>query len=157
MGNDGSTVYALHRRTRLFGLAGFLGAVGVYMLVIVAGRPTAQAIDWFGALFVLALGPVVAYIAAVTRLSVSASGLDYQGPLGSVHADWDQLAEIKQVRGGRYEGGLADDLVLANTRQRITLGSFAANWRDSQLGADLRKHAPHLFKQHPGHHNRDAH
>jgi len=158
MGDDGSTVYTLQSRTRLFGLAGFLGVVGVYMLVVVAGRPTAQALEWFGALFVLALGPLFAYVAAVTQLTVSASGLDYQGPLGSLHADWDQVVEIKQVvgRGRRDWGSLEDLLVLANSRQRITLNDFAPNWRGSPLGADLRKHAPHLFKQHPGHHARDA-
>jgi len=100
------------------------------------------------------------------HLLISENGIEYRSPWMMVEAKWEDIERISQHW---YHGLLNECLVVDNSKARIKkwkfparyppspygffsqktifpLSSFADNWRDSELGQQIKQHAPHLFQ-----------
>lgn len=100
------------------------------------------------------------------HLLVSESGIEYHSPWMIIETKWEDIEAISQHW---YHGLLNDCLVVNNSKARIKkwkfpvryppspfgfssqktifpLSSFADNWRDSDLGQQIKQYAPHLFE-----------
>ena len=97
---------------------------------------------------------------------VSERGIEYRSPGMIVEAKWEDIEAISQYW---FHGFSNECLVVDNSKARIKkwafparyppspfgfssritifpLSSFSDNWRDSELGQQIKQYAPHLFQ-----------
>jgi len=135
--------YTVTFRSGRYALAILFAALGLVLLYTSSAPGAANAI--LPGLILLAGSVLVAYSTAITRLTLSARGLDYRSVGGRLSAGWGQVREIRRVRS-RY--GDRTFLVLDNGH-RISLSEFGGDWRKQPLGQDLQTYAPRLFENNP--------
>jgi hypothetical protein len=101
------------------------------------------------------------------HIGVSEKGIEYHSPGMIVEANWEDFEQISHYwyHGIRSECLLIDNsqtrikkwsfparypptTMLESLRQKtiIPLSCFSNNWRDSELGGQIKQYAPHLFK-----------
>jgi len=119
-----------------YGLAAVTAVAGLFVLLR-GSVPLVGLLLWGVAAW-------LAYGMSALSLTLSESGLEYHNSLTTITASWDQVVVIVQLRG-RY--GPYECLVLANGGQTIPLSEFGGqDWRDGDLGEDLKRWAPRLLK-----------
>jgi hypothetical protein len=85
------------------------------------------------------------------KLVVARSGIEYHVGLSRIRARWKDVEKIASRWDlfPRTEGLIVPktgELPLLLSKLFIPLSLFAENWRESELGLEIRKHAPHLFE-----------
>jgi hypothetical protein len=100
------------------------------------------------------------------NISVSEYGIEYEGPDFAFGTKWEN---IESISTGWYfpvkiEGVTADKSLIRVTKMAfgvtkrfpvwgfsqtvfIPLACFSDNWRDSELGQEIKQYAPHLFEK----------
>lgn len=103
----------------------------------------------------------VTTLADSVRIVVSRDGIEYHGGLYIISTSWDNVVRIGQIPSAF---GMTEGLVLREPAMHasnwlcwlvrmnridhvIPLASFMWWWRDTELGDDIRRYAPHLFEQ----------
>ncbi|MFN8412886.1 MAG: hypothetical protein U0Z26_10895 [Anaerolineales bacterium] len=101
------------------------------------------------------------------HIEISQNGIEYHAPGIIFATNWE---EIKSITKHWHNGGRHECLVVDNSKIRmkewsffygrtipqpfelpprytlIPLGCFSEDWRDSELGQQIKQYAPHLFK-----------
>lgn len=99
------------------------------------------------------------YSALTVRLTTSREGIMYHQVGYGVFVKWDQIESIGECIAGRVRTeclllnefevrGIKQLANLSGLRPKgksIPLGLFNRNWRDQNIGLDIKKHAPNLF------------
>jgi hypothetical protein len=85
------------------------------------------------------------------KLVVARSGIEYHVGLSRIKASWKDVEKIVSRWDllPRTEGLIVPKtggLPLLLSKLFIPLSLFAENWRESELGLEIKKHAPHLFE-----------
>lgn len=92
-------------------------------------------------------------------LTVTPDHIVYYSPLYTLTTRWDNVEAITPPPGVlwsrgeclqlRWPGELSQDakIVQSNLAQYIPVGQFAHDWRDSDLGKDIRRYAPWTFPE----------
>jgi hypothetical protein len=135
--------YTVTFRAGRYALAALFAALGLLLISTSSAPGAANAI--LPGLILLAGCAYVAYSTAITRLTLSARGLEYRSLGGGFSAEWGQARAIRRQRS-RY--GYRTFLFLDNGH-RITLSEFGGDWRMQPLGQDLQTYAPRLFENNP--------
>ena len=156
--------YLRQRKTRLF-YAGFLGLAALLLGFLVAlriGRNTEdQCLRIFICFGIFGWALVSYSWARHTRLVVSPDGIEYYTPYQSIRTAWDDIESVGRVpmfsfygeglflrrpalRGKKW---LNWDVRLMQLDRFVPLSPFLKQWRDSELGQDVRRYAPSLFAQ----------
>jgi len=109
----------------------------------------------------LLLASVFVYVANRPRLVVSPTGIEYDGLFYRIRSAWN---DVERIGSGPYQHRPIEGLVLCRQESGthpeqdrslkvlgldrfIPLTQFAVTWRDSPLGHDIRRYAPHLFAE----------
>jgi len=101
-------------------------------------------------------------------ITVSQDGIMYHSMYSTIKANW---TNVETVKIGRWWLFKLQGLILDNpevkmrsfvssvslrisrsfisSKRFIPLSCFSDNWRDSELGQQIKQHAPHLFEQSP--------
>jgi hypothetical protein len=164
-------VYRSHYRKTLIVMAGFLALFGVlgsgylaYYPLRYSSTEPESAVIWCVALpfimLVLSLTAGVLYIANCTRIITSPEGIEYHELAHSVTTTWDNVQRIGIVPGlGAAEGlllrrpalqvrkGMAWAVKEQVHGRIIPLTPFGLFWRESDLGEDIKRYAPHVFER----------
>lgn len=96
-----------------------------------------------------------------TRLVISPDGIEYCTPYHRIPTTWDNIKSIGRIpmftsygeglflRQPALQGNkwLNWNARLMQLDRFIPLSPFAEQWRDSELGQDVRRYAPYLFVQ----------
>ena len=111
-------------------------------------HPTPFVAGLFGGSFCLATGMIG--IALNQKLVVARSGIEYHVGLSRIKASWKDVERIVSRWDvfPKTEGLIVPktgELPLLLSKLFIPLSLFAENWRESELGLEIKKHAPHLF------------
>jgi hypothetical protein len=104
------------------------------------------------------------YKAQHGRFVTLPDGIEYYAPYYSIRTTWDNIESIGRTLGGMYgywhfevEGFLLHQSALQGNKwlnwptrlvhldRFVPVSPFAKQWRDSELGQDVRRYAPHLF------------
>jgi hypothetical protein len=99
------------------------------------------------------------YSALSIRLTTSSEGIMYHQVGYGIFAKWDQIELIGECTAGRVRTeclllnefevrGIKQLANLSGLRPKgksIPLGLFERNWRELNLGIDIKQHAPNLF------------
>lgn len=99
------------------------------------------------------------YSALSIRLTISSEGIMYHQVGYGIFAKWDQIESIGECTVGRVRTeclllnkfevrGIKQLANLSGLRPKgksIPLGLFDRNWRDRNLGHDIKQHAPNVF------------
>ena len=85
------------------------------------------------------------------KLVVARKGIEYHVGLSRIEASWKDIERIvsRWDLFPQTEGLIVPktgDLPLLLSKLFIPLSLFAENWRESELGQEIKKHAPHLFE-----------
>lgn len=110
-------------------------------------------------IMISALAILMAYSSVQIRLIVSPEGIEYYQVGYSVCTTWNNLAKIGEIPAGRimveglilHEQALFVDKWLAGVKyiqtrgKVIPLSLFQRDWRNSELGQEIKKYGPHLF------------
>jgi hypothetical protein len=128
----------------------FSAAMAVLGVGLVAASliwPSPSALRGIAGLLLVLGGAYSAYNTAVTRLSLSAAGIEFRGLTGSTAASWSQVSALRHVATGR--AGPYLEVILAGGRGRFQLSDldFGIEGHDSPVIADLRAFAPQLFTE----------
>jgi hypothetical protein len=120
-------------------------------------------IRMFAALYMV-MGVVVliatVYALKSERIIVTPKGIEYHVPLTfAIEASWGEMEEIRRywLREGLFVDRNSINIKYANRNTYATfmgfgqsafipLSSFSENWRDSELGQQIKQYAPHLFQ-----------
>lgn len=145
--------YRTPRHNFLYTLLEFAAMVPAAVLIY-AGltnqlNPTPFVAGLFGGSFCLATGMIGTVLNQ--KLVVARSGIEYHVGLSRIKASWKDVEKIVSRWDvfPRTEGLIVPkigDLPLLLSKLFIPLSLFAENWRDSELGQEIKKHAPHLFE-----------
>ena len=100
------------------------------------------------------------------NITISDKGIEYEGPDVAFVTNWDSVEIITSgwYLPARVEGIVVDKSLIrvikmalgtikrfpfwgVSQRVFIPLSCFADNWRDSELGQQIKQYAPHLFKK----------
>ena len=112
-------------------------------------NPTPFVAGLFGGSFCLATGMIGMVLNQ--KLVVARSGIIYHVGWSRIEARWKDIERIVS-RWDVFpltEGVIVPktgELPLLLSKLFIPLSLFAENWRESELGQEIRKHAPHLFE-----------
>ncbi len=114
---------------------------------------------WFISFFVFA-GALYAIIHALTeRIIVSPSGITIQVLDFATSLKWEDAVQIKQYPIFNYEAlsfqgkvNITDTQGTPNSEifwdnPSINLSRYSENWRDSEIGQQIKQYAPHLFEK----------
>src|SRR5574341_170226 len=131
-------------------------------------RPKPDLLTWMNValgVFWALWGTVFLIMAFRTRLIVGEDGIEYTDGFGRVRGAWPDVTRITQERSGilrvdflylresRFDApGWLAWMVGPKIRQRVPISLFGRDWRSTQLGDDLRHHAPQLFRHEGGDH-----
>jgi hypothetical protein len=102
------------------------------------------------------------YKAIYEHIAVSQNGTEYHSPWMVLETSWENIEKISYGwhNGLRIEGLLVDSSQIRIKkhsffdrstdpftwrRMIIPVACFAENWRESELGQQIKQHAPHLF------------
>jgi hypothetical protein len=102
----------------------------------------------FGGSFTVALGMISMVLNQ--KLVISQIGIEYHVGWSRMEVRWKNIASIG-FRWGPFPG--MEGLLVPSTGKLllsemfIPLSLFADNWRDSELGGQIRKYAPHLLEK----------
>jgi hypothetical protein len=110
--------------------------------------PTPFVAGLFGGSFCMATGMIG--IVLNQKLVVAHSGIEYHVGLSRIKASWKDVEKIVSRWDvfPKTEGLIVPktgELPLLLSKLFIPLSLFAENWRESDLGQEIKKHAPHLF------------
>lgn len=110
--------------------------------------PTPLVAGLFGGSFCLATGMIGMVLNQ--KLVVARSGIEYHVGLSRIKASWKDVEKIvsRWDLFPHTEGLIVPktgELPLLLSKLFIPLSLFAENWRESELGREIKKHAPHLF------------
>jgi hypothetical protein len=100
------------------------------------------------------------------NIDISEEGIEYEGPDVAFRTKWEN---IEKISSGWYfpiktEGMVVDKSQIRATKMAIgtikrfplwvfsqdafiPLSCFSENWRDSEIGQQIKQHAPHLFEK----------
>jgi len=111
-------------------------------------HPTPFIAGLFGGSFCLATAMIG--IVLNQKLVVARKGIEYHVGLSHIEASWKDIEKIvsRWDLFPKTEGLIVPktgDLPLLLSKLFIPLSLFAENWRESELGLEIKKHAPHLF------------
>jgi len=145
-------------RTPALAFAG-IAALGSLMMPFAGTLTTLDTM--IGMAMFLAFGAFLAYYINYTQLLISTKGIEYRQIEYSIRTTWDNVERIGPVVSS-VGLGITEGLILhkpavqarwilkwyANIASRhIPLASFASDWRDTEIGHDIKRYAPHLFTQ----------
>ena len=145
-----------------FVLAGFAVLIAVLRLIpLLSLSPSMGATIRIVLIVILLLGGAIflIYSAQHIRLITSSNGVEYYQVGYSVCTTWDNIERIGKIRAGRV---LAEGFILRESaicvngwlarfnwfKQRgrmIPLSLFTKEWRNTELGQDIREFAPNLL------------
>ena len=85
------------------------------------------------------------------KLVVARKGIEYHVGWSRIEASWKDIEKIvsRWDLFPQAEGLIVPktgELPLLLSKLYIPLFLFAENWRESELGLEIKKHAPHLFE-----------
>ena len=117
-----------------------------------------QVLIWDLILFIIILLAVIVFPISIT---ISTKGIEYSQPFRTFNIDWEGFDKIGKhwfVEGLIIRFGYMVPLknsFPANVKTYggtppfdfIPLSSFSNNWRDSELGQQIKQYAPHLFEK----------
>lgn len=161
-------VYRLKRSYRIpiFVMIGGVLLIALLLLLspVVPIIKTKSASDVIGGIALsLGLAWGTYYVMNLYRLITSPQGIEYRCPEYKTYAAWSDLQQISDVAAGfpfRVDGIIVRQLAVqvqvprrlrwyANIQAKdIPLAPFATDWRNSELGEDIKRCAPHLFNRH---------
>lgn len=101
------------------------------------------------------------YYLNTAKIIVTENGIEYHAPLVfAIEVVWGTIEEIKYYwfREGLFVERTSINVKYANRNTYATfmgygrsafipLSSFSDNWRDSELGQQIKQYAPHLFEK----------
>ena len=144
--------YRTRKHNFLYTLLEFL-TMAPAALLIRAGltnqlHPTPLVAGLFGGSFCLATGMIG--IVINQKLVIAHKGIEYHVGLSRIEVRWKDVEKIVSRWDvfPKTEGLIVPktgDLPLLLSKLFIPLSLFAENWRESDLGLEIKKHAPHLF------------
>ena len=145
--------YRTRRHNALYTVLEF-AAMAPAAVLIYAGltnqlHPTPFVAGLFGGSFCLATAMIGMVLNQ--KLVVARSGIVYHVGWSRIEARWKDIEKIvsRWDLFPRTEGLIVPktgELPLLLSKLFIPLSLFAENWRESELGQEIRKHAPHLFE-----------
>lgn len=111
-------------------------------------NPTPFVAGLFGGSFCLATAMIGMVLNQ--KLVVARKGIEYHVGLSRIEASWKDVEKIVSRWDllPQTEGLVVPktgELPLLLSKLFIPLSLFAENWRESDLGLEIKKHAPHLF------------
>lgn len=151
--------YATSKCRKLFAIRAL-----IYLLIAFLFFLAVAWINKDSAIFPFILLPLIflaIYLDSLThikeRLVISPKHLEYFGVNYSVRAEWKRIAElsVEHELAGKQECIIADysEVELLSRRTRyiprrivIPLSCFSDDWRNSELGHQIKQYAPHLFR-----------
>ncbi len=103
------------------------------------------------------------YIVYSEHLVLSEDGITYHSALSNIQSKWLDAETIKPGQWWFFkpEGFIVDNpetkmrnplssasrRLWGNSKRFIPLSCFASNWRDTELGHQIKQYAPHLFEK----------
>ena len=145
--------YRTRKHNLIYSLLEFAAMVPAAVLIY-AGltnhlNPTPFVAGLFGGSFCLATGMIGMVLNQ--KLVVARKGIEYHVGLSRIEASWKDIEKIvsRWDLFPHTEGLIVPktgDLPLLLSKLFIPVSLFAENWRESELGQEIRKHAPHLFE-----------
>jgi hypothetical protein len=90
------------------------------------------------------IGIVVVYDVFFEKLTISESGIEHRSFLRHVFLQWNEVEEIPARFAFKI---LIGKSLNGKGKQSISLFLFADNPTDSDLGQQIKQHAPHLFEK----------
>lgn len=90
------------------------------------------------------LGIAFLYDALFKKLIISESGIEYQAFLQRYSLLWNEVEEIPRRFSFKILIGKSSN---GKRKREISLYHFADNPFDSELGQQIKQHAPHLFEK----------
>lgn len=139
---------------------GFVLGLSVYANHTLDGIP----VYFFPYLLLLGIGAVLftLYKSIHEHIAVSENGIEYHSPWSILETNWGSIEKISYGwhNQWRLEGLLVDTFsirikrhslldrylpVFSSQRMIIPLSCFSNNWRESELGEQIKQYAPQLF------------
>lgn len=128
----------------IYSLSAILGAMFVFLRIkgILLGSS-----EWLMNVIAMGwaiLGTAFLYDALFKRLAISESGIEYRAFLQHFSLPWNEVEEIPERLSFKVLIGKSVD---GKRRRLISLYHFADNPINSELGQQIKQHAPHLFEK----------